>query len=71
MNAIITTQNGTIVEGRFEQLNGLLIFIEVKTLTAESAQQLANEGLYISSRYDGTWGVSAPLRIVKEYTFVD
>lgn len=71
MKAIITTQNGTIVEGTFESINGLLIFTEVKTLTAEFAKQLADEGLYISSRYGGTWGVSAPLRLVKEYSLVD
>lgn len=71
MKAIIRTENDIIVEGTFESINSLLIQIEVNKLTAERAQQLAEEGLYISSRYSGAWGVAAPLRKMKEYKFVD
>jgi hypothetical protein len=71
MKAIIRTNNDVIVEGTFESINSLLIFIEVGALTAERAEQLAKEGLNIHSNPSGKWEVSAPLRKVKEYKFVD
>lgn len=70
MRTIITTNEGTIIDGKLCMFGQSIVTVDVITMTADKATKLIVEGIEMT-KYSHDWHLTIPRKIVHSFELLD